>query len=147
MHLLSIISIMLKHFARIVLDILHTHPLHQGRGAGTELVKWGTDLADQQGLQCYLESSPAAYSLAKQCDFEDITDIEIDLSKYHEGYESYKHIVMIRPPKISPRVPPKDIATDNIAYAVLDQREEGAKLPGYGFHDGHSALVAKSDCL
>lgn len=94
-----------------VLDILHTHPSHQGRGAGAKLVKWGTDLADKERLQCYLESSPAGYPLFKKCDFEDVTEMEIELNKYKSnayGQYKYKHIVMIRPPNAPPKVPPKD---------------------------------------
>lgn len=97
---------------RTVLDILHTHPSHQGRGAGAQLVKWGTDLADQERLQCYLESSPTGYPLFKKCDFEDVTEMEIELNKYKpNGYGQfiYKHIVMIRTPNVPPNVPPKDL--------------------------------------
>ena len=96
---------------RKVLDILHTHPSHQGRGAGAQLVKWGTDLADKERLQCYLESSPAGYPLFQKCDFEDVTEMEIELNKYkRHGYGQYiyKHMVMIRPPNVPPRPPPKD---------------------------------------
>ena len=62
-------------------------------------------------MQCYVESSPAGYPLFKNYDFEDITDIEIELSKYREGYGNYKyrHIVMTRPPDTPPMVPPKDL--------------------------------------
>ena len=97
-------------FAYTVLDIIHTHPSHQGRGAGTQLVKWGTDLADKQRLQCYLEASPAGYPLFRKADFEEVTEMEIDLNKYREGrgIYKYKHIVMIRPPNVPPQVPPKD---------------------------------------
>ena len=98
---------------RIVLDILHTHPSHQGRGAGSQLVNWGTDLADKERLQCYLESSPAGYPLFKKCDFEDVTEMEIELNQYKTGSSygqyRYKHIVMIRPPNTPPKVPPKDL--------------------------------------
>ena len=100
----------LTTFAYAVLDIIHTHPSHQGRGAGTQLVKWGTDLADKQRLQCYLEASPAGYPLFRKADFEEVTEMEIDLNKYREGrgIYKYKHIVMIRPPSVPPQVPPKD---------------------------------------
>ena len=102
-------EIILSMLISLVLDIIHTHPLHQGRGAGAELIKWGTDLADKQGFHCYLESSPAAYSLAKRFDFEDIEDICIDLRKYNERHGKYEHTVMTRPPNVPPRLPPKDL--------------------------------------
>ena len=94
-----------------VLDILHTHPSHQNRGAGAQLVRWGTDLADRQHLQCYLEASPSGYPFFRKLDFHDVTEMEIDLNRYRTGYHGtylYKHIVMIRPPDVPPIVPPKD---------------------------------------
>ena len=74
-------------------------------------MKWGTDLADKARMQCYVESSPAGYPLFKNHDFEDVTDIEIELSKYREGHGTYKyrHVVMTRPPDTPPMVPPKDL--------------------------------------
>lgn len=106
-----------------MLDILHTHPSHQGRGAGAQLVKWGTDLADKERLQCYLESSPAGYPLFKKCDFEDVTEMEIELNKYkdqHYGQYIYKHIVMIRPPNAPPTVPPKDLVVEKRPIGYWD---------------------------
>lgn len=106
-----------------VLDILHTHPSHQGRGAGAQLVKWGTDLADKEGLQCYLESSPAGYPLFKKCDFEDVSEMEIELNKYHKnryGQYIYKHVVMIRPPNVPPKVPPKDLFIEKYPVGYWD---------------------------
>ncbi|KAL9074688.1 MAG: hypothetical protein Q9161_002056 [Pseudevernia consocians] len=106
-----------------VLDILHTHPSHQGRGAGAQLVKWGIDLADKERLQCYLESSPAGYPLFKKCDFEDVTEMEIELNKYKDhryGQYKYKHIVMIRPPNVPPKVPPKDLAIEKHPIGYWD---------------------------
>lgn len=94
-----------------VLDIIHTHPSHQGRGAATKLLKWGTNLADRTRIPCYVESSPAGYPLFQKNDFEDVTDIEIDLSRYRDGYGTYKyrHVVMTRRPETPPTVPPKDL--------------------------------------
>ncbi|KAL6716941.1 hypothetical protein ACLMJK_004853 [Lecanora helva] len=96
-----------------VLDIIHTHPSHQGRGAAAQLLKWGTDLADEMRIPCYVESSPLGYPLFKRKGFEKVTEMEIDLSKYRssQGAYRYKHTVMIRIPKIPPIVPPKDLAT------------------------------------
>ena len=98
-----------------VLDIIHTHPSHQGLGAGAQLVKWGTDRADRERAKCYVESSPAGYPLFRNCGFEDVAEMEIELNRYKKkggsyGLYRYKHIVMIRPPEVDspPAVPPKD---------------------------------------
>lgn len=96
-----------------VLDILHTHPNHQGRGAGVQLVKWGTDMADSEGIPCYVEASPAALSLLTFCAFDDITEMSMDLGRYRVGMGEYKHIIMLRPPygirqvAGAPLIPPK----------------------------------------
>jgi GNAT superfamily N-acetyltransferase len=46
-----------------VLDMLSTHPDHQYRGAGSMLVKWGTDIADAMGVKAYIEGTIVAKHL------------------------------------------------------------------------------------
>ena len=136
-----------------MLDILHTHPSHQGRGAGAQLVKWGTDIADKEGLQCYLESSPAGYPLFRKCDFEDVTEMEIELNKYkNDGYGQYKykHIVMIRPPNVPPKVPPKDMVVSKSPIGSWDfglptaEESSGSDDDESSSDDGSGAVSVKS---
>ena len=96
----------------LVLDIIHTHPAHQGRGAATSLLKWGLNLADSMRTLCYVESSPAGYPLFCKHDFVDLADMEVDLNRYRKAYGSYKyrHTAMVRLPDKPPVVPPKDEA-------------------------------------
>lgn len=35
----------------LVLELLAVHPDYQGLGAGSGLVRWGTDKADEQGIE------------------------------------------------------------------------------------------------
>lgn len=146
------------HLRATVLDILHTHPSHQGRGAGAQLVKWGTDLADRERLQCYLESSPAGYPLFKKCDFADVTEMAIELNRYKDrggyGQYRYKHIVMIRPPAVPPQVPPKDLPVvvekHPVGYwdfglpAAAAAAEEGNGGSGSGSEEGGGAASEKN---
>lgn len=96
-----------------VLDILHTHPSQQGKGAGATLVKWGTDMADHVGVSCYAETPVAGYSLFRQSGFQNVTEMSMNLGKYKDGFTEYKHIVMVRPPYGAtqpdrpPPIPPK----------------------------------------
>lgn len=43
--------------------MLGTLPTHQKEGHGKALVKWGTELADALGVECYLEASLAGQPL------------------------------------------------------------------------------------
>jgi len=43
------------------LKLLFTDPRVQKRGAGSMLVKWGTDQADAAGVPCIVEASSHAY--------------------------------------------------------------------------------------
>lgn len=132
-----------------MLDIIHTHPSHQHRGAGAQLLKWGTFLADKLHMQCYVESSPAGYSLFKSHDFEDVTEMEIDLRRYRrKGFNGrnpykYKHTVMIRPPDTPPRVPPKDVKVlqkqGEWNFALPD--EEGSGESGERGISGRASLI------
>ncbi len=45
-------------------------------GAGSALVRWGTELADSLGLVSYLESSPYGYSVYKRAGYEDIAVLD-----------------------------------------------------------------------
>ncbi|KAI9810761.1 MAG: hypothetical protein M1827_006099 [Pycnora praestabilis] len=82
--------------AHCLLDMLATLPLHQGRGAGAQLVKWGIDVADAAQLPCYLESSAAGSRLYKRFGFEIVDVVSIELGKYRKGFGDYKHDVMVR---------------------------------------------------
>ncbi|RYO80937.1 hypothetical protein DL766_007500 [Monosporascus sp. MC13-8B] len=49
--------------AHIHLETLGVLPTHQKQGYGGALVKWGTELADELGIECYLNASPAGRPL------------------------------------------------------------------------------------
>ncbi|OKL55430.1 hypothetical protein UA08_09307 [Talaromyces atroroseus] len=52
------------------LDTVVTHPAYQGKGAGSMLVKWGCDLADQEGVAVYVDASDVGASLYQRFGFE-----------------------------------------------------------------------------
>ncbi|KAI1387332.1 uncharacterized protein F4822DRAFT_406164 [Hypoxylon trugodes] len=49
--------------AHIHLEALGTIEAHQKKGYGTALIKWGTNLADGMGVECYLDASPVGRPL------------------------------------------------------------------------------------
>ncbi len=79
-----------------VLWLLDTLPNHQRRGAGSMLLEWGTREADQAGLFCYLEASPAGYPLYQRYGFLDINEMVVDFSPFGRNVKS-RHVCMHRP--------------------------------------------------
>ncbi|KAI9737915.1 MAG: hypothetical protein M1834_009285 [Cirrosporium novae-zelandiae] len=77
---------------------LCTDPKYQHRGAGTALVKWGCEKADEKGLPCYVEASMTGYPIYRSCGFEDLERLELDLGLYG-GKGMDCHVCMIRPAK------------------------------------------------
>lgn len=76
--------------------MLDTHPDHQRKGAGRQLVKWGTDIADEAGLPIYLEAAPQGLKLYQSMGFVDIENIDIDMVAWG-GQGIHRHVCMVRP--------------------------------------------------
>jgi len=69
----------------MILDTLTTHPDHHRRGAGGMLVKWGTDKADQLGLESYLEGSSQGSALYQRHGYQPVQEIKCDFSEFGGG--------------------------------------------------------------
>ena len=80
------------------LGLLMVHPDYQRRGAGKILVEWGLDMADREGLPCWLQATPQGRGLYSKCGFEIVGDMDIDMSKYG-GEGIYRYVCMLRPAK------------------------------------------------
>jgi len=63
------------------LSVLVCAPHRQRLGAGSALLRWGTDLADSLGLASWLESSPYGYPLYKRHGYKDISVIDFEITK------------------------------------------------------------------
>lgn len=77
------------------LHMLHTDPTYQGCGAGSALMEWGIQKADELRLPIYLESSPKGHRFYQKHGFKDVKVLEIDLSKYG-AIKTYKQPLMMR---------------------------------------------------
>ena len=87
-----------KLIVSLVLDIIHVIPLYHKCGIGSFLIDWGLEQADKEGSACYVESSPAARPLCIQKGFKHIGEMQIELGRYKDGYEQYRHMILLRPP-------------------------------------------------
>ncbi|KAK0741603.1 hypothetical protein B0T21DRAFT_116765 [Apiosordaria backusii] len=70
-----------KGEAALFLGILACSPDRQRLGAGSALVKWGTELADSLGLPTRLEASPVGYALYRRFGFEDVDVLDMNLKE------------------------------------------------------------------
>jgi GNAT superfamily N-acetyltransferase len=61
----------------ILLAVLFVHPAYQRKGAGTMMVQWGADLADQLMLPAWVEASPFGHGLYAKYGFEDVERVEV----------------------------------------------------------------------
>ena len=81
-----------------MINLFGTHPKAQRRGAGTLLMAWVIELADQEGLPCWVTGSPAATPLYKKFGFQVVEEIVVPLPA-SVGGGTYTHTCMIREPK------------------------------------------------
>ncbi|KAK8094887.1 hypothetical protein PG997_001572 [Apiospora hydei] len=59
----------------------------QGRGVARQLIQWGIDRADEDGMEAYVQSSPMAAARYRRYGFEDIDTHHFDLAgDYHEVF-------------------------------------------------------------
>ncbi|GFP57876.1 hypothetical protein TASIC1_0009021300 [Trichoderma asperellum] len=83
----------------IVVYLFGTHPKAQRRGAGSLLMAWVTELADREGLACWVTSSEMAVPLYKKFRFEVAEEITVPLPGANVDGEMYTHTCMLREPK------------------------------------------------
>ncbi|KAK2765098.1 hypothetical protein FQN54_008797 [Arachnomyces sp. PD_36] len=81
-----------------ILNVLAVSPKHQRRGIGALLIGYGSDIADKEGVETYLESTPPGYELYKRNGFQDVGTISLDIGKW-SGKEGEMYVIpkMIRP--------------------------------------------------
>lgn len=81
----------------LMLDMLATHPVHQGRGAGKALLDWGLEKADDERLVTYLNATDVGRRMYEKKGFEVVKTIEWDRVPWGgEGKDC--HWCMVRQP-------------------------------------------------
>lgn len=82
------------------LEMMATHPAHQGRGAGAMLVAWGAARAEADGVEAYLDATPAGKPLYARFGFRDAVEpwAAAGLDVVGGGGGAYRHSFMVRRP-------------------------------------------------
>ncbi|EGX94648.1 acetyltransferase, GNAT family [Cordyceps militaris CM01] len=79
------------------LKLLHTDPAYQRRGAASMLLRHFADLADEHGLESYLEASEEGRPLYEKFGYETVEVLVTDFSKWG-GPERFENCLMLRKP-------------------------------------------------
>lgn len=77
-----------------VLDTLVTLPQHERKGAGSMLVRWGCERADEAGVEAYLEASLMGAPMYARHGFEAVKQVELDMKKWG-GKENMSFVVSL----------------------------------------------------
>jgi len=68
-----------KHF---LMAILVVDPEFQRMGVGKKLLQWGLAMADEQGVECWIDASPFGKGLYEKMGWKEISFVEVDLGKW-----------------------------------------------------------------
>jgi len=80
-----------------VLDVIFTDPKHQHRGAGSKLVKWGVDRADELGVEAFLESTRFGRHMYEQNGFQITESVTFQVPEKWAGRPKIHNFFMRRP--------------------------------------------------
>ncbi|MCJ1379321.1 hypothetical protein MMC17_002422 [Xylographa soralifera] len=81
----------------LLLNLLSVDPAYQRGGAGTALMRWGTRIADERGVEAILESTVVAVHLYEQNGFRVVEKMEWDLPEKFAGRAKPELFFMRRP--------------------------------------------------
>jgi ribosomal protein S18 acetylase RimI-like enzyme len=74
-----------------------TDPKYQGKGAGSQLMRWGLSQADEQGVEAFLEASPDAVPLYERLGFREAGRTDTFIKNERVDGVWYRNLFMIRP--------------------------------------------------
>ncbi|KIW52682.1 hypothetical protein PV05_08307 [Exophiala xenobiotica] len=80
----------------VYLAAVGTSPKYQKQGAASQLLNWGVERADDQGLTIYVEATPAALRLYEKHGFREVGRLQLDLAPWKAG--DYSNMCMVREP-------------------------------------------------
>ena len=82
------------------IGIVCTLPAYQGKGIGSQLLKWGLDIADEKRLECWINASPVGLSLYKRLGWEELGSVDVHLGDWGGEHGVIDRTVyLVRKPK------------------------------------------------
>jgi GNAT superfamily N-acetyltransferase len=87
---------------RVDLEIVATDPTYQGKGAGSQLMRWGLKQADEKHVEAFLEASPDAVPLYERLGFREVDRTDTFIENERVGGVWYRNLFMIRPVQTDP---------------------------------------------
>ena len=81
------------------LEIVATDLAYQGKGAGSQMIRWALDQADEQGVEAYLEASPDAIPLYERLGFREAGRKDTFIDNERVSKTLYRNLFMIRAAK------------------------------------------------
>ena len=81
------------------LEMVATDPAYQGKGAGSQMMRFGMEKADEEGVEAYLEASPDAVPLYEKFGFREASRTDTFIKNERVKGTWYRNLFMIRPAK------------------------------------------------
>ncbi|KAM3418057.1 hypothetical protein BST61_g6263 [Cercospora zeina] len=78
------------------LEIIATDPAYQGQGAGSLMMRYGLERADEQGARAFLEASPDAVRLYERFGFREVRHLDTFIQNSRVKGTMYRNLFMIR---------------------------------------------------
>lgn len=69
------------------INTLAVHPVYQHKGIGKFMVRWIVSKADEAGVDCWVQSSPAARQVYKECGFEEVDHLDVDVKEFGPDFD------------------------------------------------------------
>ena len=86
--------------AYFFMHILCVLPEYQRKGIGKRMLEWGLKQADELGVECWIDATPAGLGLYKQYGWKEVTTTTVDLESYGgTPGEKEVSVQLIRPPQ------------------------------------------------
>lgn len=57
-------------------------PAYQGKGVGSALIRWGTRIADAEGVYCWVSSSDGGWTAFQKSGFAEVGRLEVELDNF-----------------------------------------------------------------